>query len=518
MRMRIRTSGGGALACPVILWMAAAGVAWGGGRPPEIQSLADQARSVPPEFAAEALLRLAASDKVTDRQWKHELLEEAFRQGGLSQQPWKRVAVNPRRDPSAAFQSKAFAQNLDADSLQCRAVKALLPLDKKKARELFAEIPAPQFDPLTCSDTLVYDVSLYYETLAEVANTAFTPKEIADDEPFKLVERSLRIFSPVQVGPVANLLAVLVLKPDQRDTLLATFSGALAQVSGDPRSFAAVAARTYALGARIGKLAAAVRAQQSGTYSLIESYRAFLVRNLSGARCQEEEQAAAFFGLQPAQPPPQDAVGFFNDSLRQEAFPPGAEIKAIAPEEIQPAKVEEQPAPTNMCQDSGCRQLVSLYRAMVFDSNNTPYRPEARETSEWRGRLRDYLAALADWKEEGGPGAYFRQKCALYSDLFNLLPKGPERDEVMRSLVAFLNRNSYQREHRAEWFLPVNTLIGRIFADPYGLAQAMKELRNAEDRVIAQFFHRLGQAMKELRNAEDRVIALFANLEQAAPR
>jgi hypothetical protein len=73
---------------------------------------------------------------------------------------------------------------------------------------------------------------------------------------------------------------------------------------------------------------------------------------------------------------------------------------------------------------------------------------------------------------------------------------GPERERVLRALLDYVKQNQFQAENRMEWFLPVNTLIGRASLDPLGL----------------------GRLMDELRRVNDPVIALYANLEAAAPR
>jgi hypothetical protein len=47
-------------------------------RAKEIQSLVDRVPLAPPELAADILIRIAASGRVTDRIWKMEMLEDAF--------------------------------------------------------------------------------------------------------------------------------------------------------------------------------------------------------------------------------------------------------------------------------------------------------------------------------------------------------------------------------------------------------------------------------------------------------
>jgi hypothetical protein len=95
---------------------------------------------------------------------------------------------------------------------------------------------------------------------------------------------------------------------------------------------------------------------------------------------------------------------------------------------------------------------------------------------------------LADWKESGDPAEYFQFKTRFCSQLFSLAPGGPERDLILRTLLAWLQTNNYQRDHRAEWFFPVNALI---------LQPSLQG---------------------ELRRSPDPVIALYAQIEQLLPR
>jgi hypothetical protein len=54
---------------------------------PDLVKVADLAPSAPAELAADALLRVADSERNQDRNWKIELLEEAFQMAALARQP-----------------------------------------------------------------------------------------------------------------------------------------------------------------------------------------------------------------------------------------------------------------------------------------------------------------------------------------------------------------------------------------------------------------------------------------------
>src|SRR4051812_11525088 len=62
-------------------------------RDPQIQMLVDDARAASPEFAADALLRLALAPKVADPKWQRELLEEAYGLAAVAPEPFRFVAA-----------------------------------------------------------------------------------------------------------------------------------------------------------------------------------------------------------------------------------------------------------------------------------------------------------------------------------------------------------------------------------------------------------------------------------------
>src|SRR5580693_682559 len=221
----------------VVLGSSATSHGFAATHPPVLAGLVDRARALPPEFAADALLRIIGVPAFTDVAWKREVLEDAFHLASGAQEPFARR--NWTGSPASIFE-KAYAQGLDACTLQCKAVHAMLAIDYKKARELFDQIPPPQIPALSCDDTLVYDVSILYVTANEVSARAFSAKEVADEEPFHLLQRyAAAMTSPVQAAPIARMLVGASLKPGQFEALVDSFAGALTVLSGDDRSFSA---------------------------------------------------------------------------------------------------------------------------------------------------------------------------------------------------------------------------------------------------------------------------------------
>jgi hypothetical protein len=465
--------------------------------PAAIDALLDAARAAPAEFAADAIIRIAALDQL-EKARRIELLEQAFQRASGAQQPYKRHAAFVRPDTPSGFFNRAYGLDLDAMSLRLRAIEALLPLDAQKARDLFLQTPPPKTPPLKCDDFLIYDVGRFYDTLGSLARQSFTAQEVQAGAPFRLLERFAgAIASPVQVAPVARMLAASSVKDADFRALVNSFAAALGKISGDDRSFA----YSTQAGQQILALVEESKRRQLSPLPLLEAYRLYLVDNLSAARCADDDSMMGntfSFGMvsgQAVDREDQDTAGFFNKRLRL------APLQPIQEEESTPVRLEGVATVLRMCEDAECRAIAEQCRGLAFGENGSPYTASQKNAPAWRAKVRDFLAALSRW-QQSAPGAHptaaehFREKSAAYSDLLNLVFNGPDRDVVARAMLHYLKQSPFQRENRLEWFLPVSALIGRVVLDPVGM----------------------GRVAEELRNADDPAIALYANLERVAPR
>jgi len=185
------------------------------------RSIVDLASTAPPEFAADALLRIVESGKLVDRTASRELAVRAFELAAAAKLPVRMMAVEgATTDMESGSLNQAYRLKLDVLSLQSRAVSDLLPLDPSKGRELFGRIVKPVLAPLTCDDALVYDPSDFYVALGAVANGAFTPAEKAKEMHVNLLLESLGLAtSPSQIAPLASMIQSAAVTELQRQNL-----------------------------------------------------------------------------------------------------------------------------------------------------------------------------------------------------------------------------------------------------------------------------------------------------------
>ncbi len=442
--------------------------------PADIAPLIDAAGSMPPEVAADSLIRLSSTNQLETTR-KIELLEMAFQRASGAQQPYRHRSALARNDGLAAYWNRVYAQDLDGLTLQVRAVSAMLPLDSRKALELFSRIAPLKLPHLTCEEYLVYDVDGFYRLLGGMARESSAPGTL-------LKPYAAAIASPMQVGPMLRVILDAKLSNSDLETLTNTFSAALGKIGGDDRSF------TYAhsIGKDVLDLVNELKQRQLSPLRLIEAYRLYLIWNLSAPRCADNDVMQGgrqSFSLVTGQPTDQqagDVIGFFNSKLR---LPP---LQPIGEAEATPARLEGAATGLRMCQDSECRGAVDRLRSLVIGANGIPYRPNERGTPEWHTKLRAFLTSLEDWKKNaaGTHAEFFREKAQIYIELLNLTD-GPNRETVMRSLLAFAAPSEMRNTNRLEWFLPINAVIARLSLDPAGLSKFGEELRQSKDPVIA---------------------------------
>jgi hypothetical protein len=368
------------------------------------RSLVDLAQAAPPEFAADAMLRVAESGKITDRDAVRDLVEQAFHTASAATfRVRMRGLPGTTTDTRSGLLSQAYDLKLDALSLQSRAVRDMLAIDKAKARDLFRDIPPPRLVPLTCDDAMVYDVADFYRTIGIIANTAFSEKERAKEEHINFVLDYVgQVVSPAQLAPLARVLKSVNATPVQAERLWNRFNGMLEDLLGDERSYSA---------------ALSAISSESGP----EMQASFEKYKRQGQSCKDDAGGAA----EPAANTPK-LERFWQTPQAKTLLEDGLKLR-IAPDSHQ-------------------------------------FTAADRSTPEWQVRLTDYLSELADWTsgQEQSEAVYYHQKCTVFEALVELIPAGPQRDKVLLDFVAFIGNSNLQRQSPVEWFIQANSVLERV--------------------------------------------------------
>ena len=461
----------------------------------EIVRLIDELRIAPPEFAASSMIKLSGHPEIDDA-WKVEILEEAFVIAFDAQQPYKMKYLGKfHEETRTGYKSMAFDLKMDRLSLRLLAIANLIRLDPAKARALWSKMQKPTLNPLRCEETLVYDISDYYEVMAEMTRKAFTPEEMKVGEQIRFFDSHIvNIASPVDVIEAAIAIKDIKPTPPQLNALVETYSRALENIVKDDRSFWFNSDKLTATA-----LALAGECDRRGVPSdfLLVRFRDYLVRQLSAPRCADN----LIRDGKPARAP--KFVTDLNAALTFFEY-----IPQIPDDDIRPKKIDgaarfypywETPRAKSLLQKIKVLRFGSMdkQRTNARSKEPPPTLPlEVRQSSEWQYQLSDFLREMAEWKpeHERSKADYFHQKCNLFNELIELSPNESMRLKMIAEYLVFLERNRFERESFIEWFLHVSDLLRRL--------RNMKE----EER---------GWVLDALRDSNDHVLRLCVKMMKA---
>jgi hypothetical protein len=406
--------------------------------PEPFQSISDLAGAAPPEFTADALLRIVESGKLADRAARHELVEHAFQLAASAKFPVQMQAgQGTTTDTRAGSLSDAYALKLDTLSLQSRAMRDMLPLDPARARDLFGQIVRPVLAPLTCDDALSYQPSEYYLALSAVVNGGFTPKEKAKEEHFNLLVDSLgQVTSPSQLAPLAQAIESASVTSAQRQLLAARFNGLLENMQPDSRSFASSLPALFAI-------------NTPGIQPSLEKYQQ------KNHGCDTDAAPSSSTS---------SASSTFSTSSKQPSTP-----------KLDP-----------YWQSAAAQQLLQAGKKLRYSPATQLLSDADRATPEWQQQLADYLNLIAGWTEDEAESdaVFYHEKCIVYTALLDLVPPGPQSDKIVAEYIDFIGNSDLYQKSPAEWFLEPHTLLERSHS--IGAQRATLEAyRNSGNPVLA---------------------------------
>jgi hypothetical protein len=426
-------------------------------RAAELETFISYAQSVPAEFSADLLLQVVESGIIKDPQRKQDLLVEAFYAASKAKEPVKMLALpGSAVDSRAGYRATASRLGLDALSLQSRAIKELLLLDKLKARQLFGEIKL-QTEPLSCEDALAYDAKAFFAMIEALAQGAFSAEEITRGEHVFFIESYIgKIHSPSQIQPAVKTLLAIKTTDLELTNLTRALSVALPKIPLDDRSFSAPWNSTSE-----SMDALVVQFNQRGLApdEIVGSYRAYLTKQLAGSRCADTEASKAQKELD------NQIVRHFNERLRSSSY---KKIEAISEEEIKPAKLEGRVNNEVFWTSTKSKSILSRVKKLRFNTAGKEFDEKDKQSADWQSQLSQLLREIAAWTatDEKSEADYFHQKSVVYYALLKVIPDDSQYegvlDETLRDFSGLLGSSPLQKEKPAEWFLHAKVLLDRV--------------------------------------------------------
>jgi hypothetical protein len=446
MRIRMRIAGSALCLAIAAIGPGAAFQSRSGDRPrrdPAIEALVFETSNVQPEFAADALIRIAASGQVSDPDWKRELLERAFQRAGAVREAHRRTAfpVDPDTRPGALVQ--AYDTRLDRVSLQSRVVLAMLPLDSARALELFEFIDL-YLEPASCDDPLIPVAEEYYNALTQIARDMARAGGPSRADAFQLfVFYMWRARLPSEMPSVVR--AIRTFKPVIAEAVYLdqALRSILEHSVRDARGFSSIGLDL------VGKMSDLADDEVEAGLSpsiLMQGFRRYLVAQLTGPRCADSVTEGSI-------------AAAFNGVLKH----PGVAwhgLDPIAVKDTRPSRILAAARIESYWRAGEARRLhEELVR--LRGSGRQPLTESARRTAAWRAQADVFLADLERWTgaRELLDLDNFYQRGVLFASLFDLAPQTDLRARAMRGLLDLLRHSIVSRERPALWFLHAARLL-----------------------------------------------------------
>lgn len=402
----------------------------------EIQNLVHSANTLPIEIAADLLFAVLDKNLITDPQKKRQIIEDIFRRAPESKEPIKKAFRQGVIDTRAGYLGYAFGQDLDSLSIQLRAIRMMLALDKARARTLFREIPDIRLRPLPCEDDLDYEISEYYKVLGAVVDQTFDREAILRREHVYFASSHIDLMdSPSQVLPMIELLRSVKVSAPEFGILLDSFTAALRRVGVSPRGFAFSV--NHGLSNAIRSLSVSRIPQKNAEPAqLSRAYRQYLAKQLSAIQCADSLITGTQEKLDPQ-------IVFANTLFDS----------PLTADDVKPEKVDKAAKKFEYWHTPKAAKLLRSVKELRFGKTNEPLSLEQRNKQEWQQELMEFLKQMDEWQpedEETGSD-YLHQRSVLYLSLIELVPPGPMLGLVLQDHALFLRDSRMQKESPAQW-------------------------------------------------------------------
>ncbi len=455
-----------------------------------IQSLIDDSRSLPPEFASDVIIQLAQHGLIRDGKLKAKLLKEAFEKASLSQddyqeRPW---GVNVEETPGGLHALASYITGLNRLSLQTRVVREVFPTSPQRARELFELIHAPGVPPLPCDASWYFFPEAYYNTLGIILEGGFSNHEIAGGFRSSYVASLIRnIKSHVELIYAVQLLgSVHFTDQELQEDLVPAYVATLRNLGGDPQSFAIVMSGDQFFDG-VSKFISLLEKHEIQSRPVLEAMREYLVRNFSGQCCDSivDPKGSAL----PV------AVARFNEEFGARLR--GAELSSIDVGElmIKNAPHTEASAPPRWSSKTYSDLLGTLQSL-----NAPPISGDSAGTSAalnaFLTRAHDFLTALSGWSETNEPQMeFFHQKALLLAGLTERTTGTPFHKEALGRFIDFLVQYPSDQVGPVDWYFYAKKLLRGDVGAKYS-TEYLNAFLNSGDPVLS-VYARLGLLLQE---------------------
>lgn len=407
-------------------------------RPKDIVNLIRDARFAAPELAADTLIGLLEARKVSEKEWRKELVDEILR---LIDEVPARVSLRPvsirgvnLSNTNIYLIAAARSLKLDQLSLKGRVIKILAESEPERARQIVFDLGGQlKLKSRSCEDALVYDVGSIYTAAAQVAKVAFSESQIADGRrAMFLLPWFETIESPTQLVPAIALIEQVQGPLIERQMLFNALIKSMDRSFNDDRSFSATA---NSVGMKIASLAVN---DETLKLQLLGAYRAFLVKNIQSTRCKDN--AVTRSSLVP------DYIETANKLLPE---------KPLALDDIVTRSSEGVVKTTDLAAKSASiRMFTEELRKLQSQGGDRESASPVASDLDWQQRVRMLVEKVLSFDGENGETdeEVLFIKCSALGAILQMVKTTELRKLLFRSSILTLSRSPLQKTNFPTWF------------------------------------------------------------------
>jgi hypothetical protein len=304
------------------------------------------------------------------------------------------------------------------------------------------QLEMPALPPVACGDPLIPDISEYYDT----ARLVLAKSGLGDGRTAFLNRLIENIQSPLQLAPVARLLAQSELSGAELKRLVDNYAYALREMRGGDPAFRYAVVSQH-LVTEVEALARRCQPDSDLTGALLLALRGFVTSHLSGPACHDSFLPEARREIQAAVVEPYNNRLRLPGELTRDGLPV-LEMDEMWPSDADNARLEVQA----FWQDNEAEALWLQFAERDADGGGS---------AEPKLGPAEVAYQVGVWQrpEAMAEEDFFHQKLLLYERLVRTLPAGASRQEVVRMCIAFLGDSPMQGRAPAEWLWHVAALM-----------------------------------------------------------
>lgn len=457
--------------------------------PTEILHIIHYARLLQSELTADIFLKLAASNKIDDREFKTELLKEAFFLANGSKEKVRRKIIPKSRrvlTNRTTFIDRAQKFGFNRLSLQTRIVSEIGKIDPQLSNEMFGHITIDDlYAPLTCDDDLTYDPSDLYAGVVEISRRIFNEQDIAENRRLLFLSPYIDKFtSHSQVIPALRILEQLDLQKDERSYLVSVYSRSLRRIRKEDASFSHTINYENAP-SELARFSYRLHGNEAVYDEFINALRHYIVSNLSGPRCEynialeTSDQRNRGGTNETLAPVDKEILPVYIESLNKSIFIE----KPISADEIKPESTIRNDSSFGITANNEFDRMYSEKLGKLFHwKDDLPTTDEQKQSYEWQDEFSKTLNAIAEINPTSSIDEMetFHRKCILYRSLFRIAPNVKVRSQVISNYATLLRDSSVRRESISEWFLEFDDLKQEIARTDKGKEELFAVLRRSD--------------------------------------